>query len=78
MLKEYFPESFDIDLNGRTLPWEAAILIPFADEEKFIKAEEYLFDNGMKLSEYHQKRNTISFTFPSFHYDKVLAADKSA
>jgi 5'-3' exonuclease len=35
-LKEFFPEDFDIDLNGRTLPWEAAILIPFADEELFI------------------------------------------
>ena len=35
-LKEYFPDDFDIDLNGRTLPWEAAILIPFADEELFL------------------------------------------
>lgn len=78
MLKEYFPDNFDIDLNGRTLPWEAAILIPFADEEKFIKAEEYMFENGMKLSAYHQERNTISFEFPSYHYDKVLANDKNA
>jgi len=38
-LRNFFPDDFDIDLNGRTLPWEAAILIPFADEELFISAE---------------------------------------
>jgi len=32
VLKEYFPDDFEIDLNGRTLAWEALILIPFADE----------------------------------------------
>jgi len=31
-LIECFPEDFDIDLNGRALPWEAACLIPFVDE----------------------------------------------
>jgi 5'-3' exonuclease len=35
-LNEYFPQDFDIDLNGRTLPWEAAILIPFVEEDYFI------------------------------------------
>ena len=36
-LKEYFPLDFDIDLNGRALPWEAACLIPFCDEKIFIE-----------------------------------------
>jgi 5'-3' exonuclease len=36
-------------LNGRTLPWEAAILIPFVDEELFIMAENNLFESGMVL-----------------------------
>jgi 5'-3' exonuclease len=31
-LKKYFPVDFDIDLNGRALPWEAICLIPFVDE----------------------------------------------
>jgi 5'-3' exonuclease len=35
-LKEYFPDHFDIDLNGRALPWEAACLIPFVDENLFL------------------------------------------
>jgi len=49
-LSEFFPEDFDIDLNGRTLPWEAAILIPFADELLFIEVEQKLFEQGMQLS----------------------------
>jgi 5'-3' exonuclease len=39
-LIHFFPESFEIDLNGKTLPWEAVILIPFVDEDEAIKAEE--------------------------------------
>jgi 5'-3' exonuclease len=39
ILKEFFPLEFDIDLNGRALPWEAACLIPFCDEKLFIENE---------------------------------------
>lgn len=49
-LSEYFPSDFDIDLNGRTLPWEAVVLIPFVDEDVFIEAEKKLFARGMTLS----------------------------
>ena len=38
-LAGYFPLEFDIDLNGRALPWEAACLIPFVDENKFVDRE---------------------------------------
>jgi 5'-3' exonuclease len=70
-LKEFFPESFDIDLNGRTLPWEAAILIPFADEDLFIRWESILFEEGMRLTQEEAQRNSISFIFPSYHHDKT-------
>lgn len=39
-LREYFPDDFDIDLNGRALPWEAACLIPFVNENLFIRLEQ--------------------------------------
>lgn len=68
-LTEYFPDTFDIDLNGRTLPWEAAILIPFADEELFIEAEAKLFEGGLTLSTKEGERNTVTFVFPSYHLD---------
>ena len=76
VLSEYFPNDFDIDLNGRTLPWEAAILIPFVDEDKFIDAETTLFENGMKLSKIDFEKNTTSFIYPSYSYDHGLAKSK--
>lgn len=72
ILEEHFPEDFEIDLNGRTLPWEAAILIPFVDEDSFIAAELSLFTAGMQLSQDEWKRNTIQFVFPSYHFDSNL------
>jgi 5'-3' exoribonuclease 1 len=39
VLNKYFPADFELDLNGRTLPWEAACLIPFCDEKLFLDTE---------------------------------------
>ena len=39
VLEKYFPADFDIDLNGRTLPWEAICLIPFVDDSLFLDTE---------------------------------------
>lgn len=55
-LKEYFPEDFDIDLNGRALPWEAACLIPFVDESKAIELEAKML-LSYPLSEDDKRRN---------------------
>jgi len=30
-LKDFFPDDFSVDLNGKTLAWEAIVLIPFVD-----------------------------------------------
>ena len=71
-LKEYFPADFDIDLNGRTLPWEAVVLIPFVDEDVFIEAEQKLFKKGMALSPVEEIRNTIKFVYNGMMFDKTL------
>lgn len=57
-LKEYYPLDFEIDLNGKTTPWEAVILIPFVDENVIIWIENELRDAGkLKLSAKEQERN---------------------
>lgn len=66
VLKDYFPDDFEIDLNGRTLAWEAIILIPFADEQLFIAEEAKL---GLKMEGQLLERNTVSFVYPSFSFD---------
>jgi 5'-3' exoribonuclease 1 len=42
MLEDY-PNSFSVDLNGKTNSWEATVLIPFVDEAKVIAEEAKLF-----------------------------------
>ena len=65
VLNEYFPEEFDIDLNGRALPWEAACLIPFADEHLFIEEETKAM---VVMAEEDVKRNKVYFEFKKYKY----------
>ncbi|XP_071541169.1 5'-3' exoribonuclease 1 [Panulirus ornatus] len=37
-LKEFYPESFHTDLNGKQQDWEAVVLIPFIDEARLLEA----------------------------------------
>jgi len=39
---QFFPDDFKVDLNGRTLAWEAVCLIPFCDERLMLAGEEKL------------------------------------
>ena len=55
-LIEYFPLDFDIDLNGRALPWEASCLIPFVDELKAIGLEKDML-HAFPLDAFDIKRN---------------------
>lgn len=32
-LREYFPDNFETDLNGKTQQWEAVVLIKYIEED---------------------------------------------
>lgn len=32
LIKQYYPENFQTDLNGKKQEWEAVVLVPFIDE----------------------------------------------
>ncbi len=34
LIKEFYPEDFKTDLNGKEHEWEAVVLIPFIDEDQ--------------------------------------------
>eukprot|EP01042_Synura_sphagnicola_P001408 gene1408-1603_t len=38
-IKDFYPETFKIDMNGKRAPWEAVVLLPFIDETKLVVAE---------------------------------------
>ncbi|KAG8224751.1 hypothetical protein J437_LFUL005320 [Ladona fulva] len=51
---DYYPSTFQTDLNGKRQEWEAVVLIPFIDEERLLKAMEPLQEG---LTEEERKRN---------------------
>ena len=75
-LIEFFPEDFSIDLNGKTVAWEALILIPFADEKLFIEKEAEMISQGAKLTEDELQRNCTSFLFYSYRLDLTISNPK--
>lgn len=38
IIREFYPEKFDIDNEGKKYPWEGVVLIPFIDETKLLVA----------------------------------------
>lgn len=38
-LRHFYPDSFDIDMDGKKNPWEAVVLLAFFDEKQLIEAE---------------------------------------
>lgn len=35
---DFYPEEFELDLNGKKQDWEAIVKIPFMDEKRLLKA----------------------------------------
>ena len=68
--KEFYPLDFEIDMNGKTTPWEAVILIPFVEETLFIEYEKQLLSqNEIHLNEYEQLRNSRGSNVEYTHSD---------
>ena len=42
-----FPMYFGVDLNGKTMAYEAIVLIPFVDETKLLEEEQALYKGGL-------------------------------
>ncbi|KAK3858374.1 hypothetical protein Pcinc_035435 [Petrolisthes cinctipes] len=53
-LKEFYPDDFETDLNGKQQDWEAVVLIPFLDEKKLLEA---MNQCNEKLTKEERKRN---------------------
>jgi 5'-3' exoribonuclease 2 len=42
-LADFYPMDFGVDLNGKTMAYEAIVLIPFMDEAKLLEEESSLY-----------------------------------
>jgi 5'-3' exoribonuclease 2 len=53
---DFYPESFEIDMNGKKMFWQGVALLPFIDRSRLLAALEPLLP---KLSAAEQQRNSL-------------------
>ncbi|KAI5949926.1 RAT1 [Candida jiufengensis] len=52
---EFYPEEFEIDMNGKKMSWQGIPLLPFIDEKRLLEAVQGKYQ---ELTDYERKRNT--------------------
>lgn len=52
---DFYPPTFEIDMNGKKMAWHGVALLPFIDEKRLLEAMALEYPN---LSEAEIKRNT--------------------
>lgn len=51
---DFYPETFDIDMNGKKMAWQGVALLPFLDEKRLLDA---LATKYPELNEDEVRRN---------------------
>lgn len=54
-IRDFYPETFEIDMNGKKMLWQGVALLPFIDEKRLLEAMATKYPG---LSEEEIKRNT--------------------
>ncbi|KAL2004134.1 hypothetical protein VTN02DRAFT_6598 [Thermoascus thermophilus] len=63
---DFYPEDFQVDLNGKKFAWQGVVLLPFIDENRLLKAMEKKYP---LLTEDEKARNTMG-------HDILLISDR--
>lgn len=53
---DFYPSTFEIDMNGKRMAWQGVALLPFIDEKRLLEAMGTRYDN---LTEEEKRRNTM-------------------
>lgn len=51
---DFYPTSFEIDMNGKKMSWQGVALLPFIDEHRLLEAMQPRYP---KLTEFEVQRN---------------------
>lgn len=71
---DYYPEDFELDLNGKRFAWQGVALLPFIDESRLNAALAPLQD---RLTEEEIKRNSFGDSYVLIHKESALASARS-
>jgi 5'-3' exoribonuclease 2 len=80
---QYYPETFDIDMNGKRMAWQGVALLPFIDAELLLGS---MKPHYPKLTEDEVRRNTwgnnamfVSDSHPIYpFYEQLYGKRKSS
>jgi 5'-3' exoribonuclease 2 len=53
---DFYPEDFQIDMNGKKMLWQGVALLPFIDENRLLEAMKSLYG---ELNDEEEKRNRM-------------------
>ncbi|KAH9972179.1 XRN 5'-3' exonuclease N-terminus-domain-containing protein [Lactifluus volemus] len=62
---DFYPQEFDLDLNGKKQEWEAVVKIPFIDEKRLLRAMQ---SREHRLTDEEKRRNTYGTSY-QFKYN---------
>ena len=72
---DFYPEHFDIDMNGKRMAWQGVALLPFIDQKRLLDAMAPRYDD---LTEEEVKRNSLGnnvvFVYEDSPFYHVLEA----
>lgn len=72
-LTDFFPDDFSVDLNGKTIAWEAIVLIPFVDQALFLETEAKMLAASNCFSQEEVDRNKWKFCYLNYTYSPSAA-----
>ena len=77
LLRDAYPDTFEVDPNGKHQPWEAVVLIPFLNEDVMTGVLSQI-DHTNELDDQERARNNMQHARPWISRDRVPDDDISS
>lgn len=64
---DFYPETFDIDMNGKKMAWQGVAILPFIDEKRLLDAMAPL-SHGLKEDEVRRNKWGSNVLFVGYEH----------